>query len=123
MDVRTVPKYQKKSDVITINEFLKELDNTKLEHLFTDKEIDKFGRHKSYKSLAGRYLIKKIIIEHLKCGDHFRQIEILSTESGKPQVVIFGLVKRSGELVNLKAIDSSISHSRKFVSAMVVFSF
>ena len=73
------------------------------------------------RSLAGRYLVKKCIVEKLLQGENtYRELEIRNDPMGKPFLSysqeIAGLLQSRG-IINL---ECSITHSRNWVAGFVV---
>ena len=74
--------------------------------LFTPKELQLFPGKPNTGSLAGRYIIKKLLFDYLKAEGDFREIEILSNELGKP---LLGLSDQLKELVLQRGIMENIN--------------
>ena len=90
------------------------------DYYFIDHEI-KSAEHKNIvKSLGARYLIKKSILDFLQLEDEFSDIEIENEDSGKPVVRYDGRVKEKLEERGVNNIQVSISHSRNYVTTLVV---
>jgi len=92
-----------------------------LETLFTKKEIALFPGKANAGSLAGRYIIKKLLFSQLQHKGDFREIEILNDDFGKPTVEFSGRVKACCQKRKMEKICCSISHSRKRVVGMIIF--
>lgn len=90
---------------------------------FSEQEEFAYSFPQNASSLAGRYLIKKDLTDFLKKQDYMSEIEILNDNFGKPKIHlgsnILQLMKRSG----ISKIDCSISHSRKYITALTLISF
>ncbi len=96
-----------------LESFYKEIEKNGLEDFFLNEEIKLYGREVGKRSLAARWLVKKLIIEHYKNKVGFNDIMITSAENGKPILKIF----------NDKITDNiliSISHTKVRVSGLVV---
>lgn len=66
-----------------------------------------------YASLAGRFAAKEAVMKALgRGGMAFREIEIVRTPSGKPEVRLFGRMRRRADGLGVNGIAISISHSR-----------
>lgn len=87
---------------------------------FIDKEIKSVEYKNTLKSLGARYLIKKSILEFLKLGDDYHDIEIENEETGKPVVKYSGTVEKAIKNNDLRQIHVSISHSKKYVTTLVI---
>lgn len=112
----------KKYSIISIEKFQQIIQNKhKPETLFTDLELKQYPVKTRIKSLAGRFLIKKCIIEYLGCVDKSNEIEILNDALGKPVLKLYDTVKKTSEDLKIKSIFCSISHSRNWATALVIF--
>jgi holo-[acyl-carrier protein] synthase len=79
--------------------------------VYTDLEWEQCGT--SYASLAGRFAAKEAVMKALGVGGMaFRDIEIVRTRSGKPEVTLHGRMQRRAERIGVTAISVTISHSR-----------
>lgn len=114
-------QYEKRHEIILLDDWRERFNNkANFQKLFTPKELQLFPGKPNTGSLAGRYIIKKLLFDYLKAEGDFREIEILSNELGKP---LLGLSDQLKELVlqrGIKSISCSISHSRKRVVGMIV---
>jgi holo-[acyl-carrier protein] synthase len=67
----------------------------------------------SYASLAGRFAAKEAVMKALGVGGmKFRDIEIVRTASGKPEVRLAGRMLRRAQRLGLDVIKVTISHSQ-----------
>jgi len=80
---------------------------------FTTEEIGLYAGQSIPKSLAARWLIKEILIEHFGEVLSHQQISITSSETGKPVLHL-----SQPDITN--PIHISISHSKNYISAMVI---
>lgn len=79
--------------------------------VYTAVEWQQCGR--SFPSLAGRFAAKEAVMKALGVGGMaFRDIEIVRTSSGKPEVRLTGRMQRRAERLGVTRIAVSISHSR-----------
>ena len=79
--------------------------------VYTDVEWQQCGR--SFPSLAGRFAAKEAVMKSLGTGGMaFRDIEIVRTASGKPEVRLSGRMQRRAERLGVTRVIVSISHSR-----------
>lgn len=90
------------------------------DNYFMDREIKSVEHKNTVKSLGARYLIKKSILDFLKIEDEFTNIEIQNEETGKPVVKYTGKVERKINEQKVSNIQISISHSRNFVTTLVI---
>jgi holo-[acyl-carrier protein] synthase len=87
--------------------------------VYTDLEWQQCGR--SYPSLAGRFAAKEAVMKALGTGGMaFRDIEIVRTPSGKPEVRLSGRMQRRAVRLGVTRITVSISHSRDNAVAMAL---
>lgn len=114
-------QYEKRHEIMLLADWRERFsDKSVLQKLFTSKELQLFPDRSTSGSLAGRYIIKRLIFRHLKHEGDFRQIEILNDEFGKP---LLGLSDRMKGLCHSRGIQSiccSLSHSRKRVVGMII---
>ena len=95
-----------------------------LYRFFTETEIAYCA--KSVNCLGARFLVKKCVLDYLACekgfkGNHYREIEIMNNEMGKPLIRVFGDVHECVHELNIKDMFISISHSKHWVTGMVLF--
>jgi len=87
--------------------------------VFTELEWQQCAR--SYPSLAGRFAAKEAVMKSLGTGGMaFREIEIVRTASGKPEVRLAGRMQRRAERLGVTRIAVTISHSRDNAVAMAL---
>jgi len=106
-------RFTKYTKSLLLSEFDYLLQTHKLNEFFSDDEISAYGSEKGYKSLAARYLIKKILINHAQNLLNYSDISILNESNGKPRLL---LKKRYTET----NVHISLSHTRKRVSVLVI---
>ena len=86
-----------------------------LRSIFSDKEIDICRRKKTpHISLAGKFCVKEAVVKVLRGDVDIRNIEVLNTITGEPEIYISGQ-KRSD-------IKCSISHTKDTAIAVVIIS-
>jgi len=90
------------------------------EYFFNKNELKSVEHKNKIKSLGARYLIKKSILDYLNLHEDYKDIEIDSDEQGKPFVRFIGRVKKKIEEMGIGNVQVSISHSRNFISTLVV---
>lgn len=107
-----------------IDDFKKKLkDELSLGSVFTKKEQKQFPAEINTGSLAGRYVIKKLIFKHLKYEGNFHEIEILNDGFGKPILYLSGGIRELCSQRKIRTISCSISHSRRRVTGMIVIDY
>ena len=99
-----------------IEAILSEANNS----FFLDNELESVQYKNTAKSLGARYLIKKSIIDYLCLGDEFKDIEIKNHSNGNPVVQIYGKAKEVIDEKGIKNVQVSISHSRNYISTLVI---
>lgn len=110
------------NDIVEIDRIEKAISNEKfIKRVYTEKEIEiiekKGNKAASY---AGRFSAKEAISKALGTGVrdfNLTDIEILNDELGKPYVVLKNELK--DRMVNMR-IEISISHSKKYATAIAV---
>ena len=87
--------------------------------VFTDLEWQQCGR--SYPSLAGRFAAKEAVMKALGVGGmKFRDIEIVRTPSGKPEVRLSGRMQARADRLGVSRVAVTISHSRDNAVAVAI---
>lgn len=92
-----------------------------LNRVFTARELDASVR--KVESLAGRFAAKEAVAKALGCGIgdvSWKEIEILRTDSGAPQLVLHGAATQMAAEQGLTNWSLSLSHSKCHAIAMVV---
>jgi len=92
--------------------------------LFTQTELDYCAQR--IQCLGARFLIKECIFDYLESEmghvtKNYREIEIINNEFKKPMIRLFNGISECVTRLNIKEILISISHSRKWISGMVLF--
>lgn len=90
------------------------------DYYFIDEEIKSVEHKNAVKSLGARYLIKKTVLDFLKLGEEFNDIEIENEDSGKPVIKYRGKVEEQVKKQNISNIQASISHSRNYIATLVI---
>jgi phosphopantetheine--protein transferase-like protein len=94
-----------------------------LSGFFTKTELEKYFNGRTFNRLAARLLAKEIIIEQLKLHNDYLEISILNDTYGKPHIEFTGETTTAISSRGLKDIHLSLSHSKKSVTAFVVFEY
>jgi holo-[acyl-carrier protein] synthase len=94
-----------------------------LQKIFTPSEIAYCVKHnKQSRHFAGRFAAKEAIAKALGCGfGHklsWHDVEILNHATGKPYVI---LSQKASTLFNAPVIHLSISHCKKYASAVAIW--
>ena len=116
--------YVKHVDLIAKAEFLRIFTEVEaLEDWFTEGELQAFTFPRNAGSLGARYLIKKRICEQVGVNDMRKEIEILNDAYGKPQMSYQDNLSDAIESAGIRNIMCSISHSRNYITGMIIFCF
>ena len=97
-----------------------------LNKIYTPKEIEYCNSKgvQAYASFAARFATKEAVAKLLQTGFdgsvHWREIEVINTEKGVPEVVLYGDTKRLAEEKGINYIKVSLSHSRESAISMVI---
>lgn len=109
---------------LTLVKSLEEIKEFFLENLednfFTENELKLAEQKNVIKSLGARYLIKKSILEYLDIENKYKDIEIVNHSTGKPIVTFMASVKEKIRESGITNVQVSISHSRNFISSIVI---
>ncbi|MFO7828260.1 MAG: hypothetical protein R6V23_06550 [Bacteroidales bacterium] len=90
------------------------------DYYFIENEIKSSENKNIIKSLGSRYLAKKSILDYLDLKDEYHDIEIQNEQNGKPVVTVKGRVKEVLSKRNIQKVHISISHSKNYVSVLVI---
>jgi holo-[acyl-carrier protein] synthase len=102
-----------------VDEVLAEWGDKFLARVFTEREIEMYGDRKE--SLAARFAAKEAVIKALDAagrGVSFKDIEVLSSASGRPVVRLTGKAREIADAASIKDLTVSLSHSRTNAVAM-----
>ena len=89
--------------------------------IFTTKEVELYSNRVD--SLAARFAGKEAVFKALsKPGLYlsWQDIEITTTEDGRPRVSLSGAALKRAEELGLKSLEISVSHSRENAVAVVL---
>jgi holo-[acyl-carrier protein] synthase len=92
-----------------------------LKRIYTDTEIDRYGNNLD--SLTVRFAGKEAAFKALGgagFGFSWREIEILSGEGGKPEVLLYGRAREKARDLGLAGLEISLSHSKEYGIALVI---
>ena len=91
---------------------------------FTEKEIKYCQSYKvSYPHFAGKLGAKEAVVDTLGLNSrkvNLKEIEILNSPSGQPQIGLFGKIREKSEKMKVKRFLISISHSENYAIANVI---
>jgi holo-[acyl-carrier protein] synthase len=113
-------------DIVKTNRMEKWLENKELLERYFDKNEIAFvlsrGKNASL-SLAARFAAKEAFGKALGtglCGFTLKDIMIINTENGKPEVKLQGSAKKAFEKSGAQRVHVSLSHERENAIAMIV---
>jgi holo-[acyl-carrier protein] synthase len=92
-----------------------------LNRVFTKDELAIYG-HLPH-ALAASFASKEAVMKLLGTGNRgvaWREIEQLNHPSGKPYIRLNGRAKKVAEILGLKEIDVSMSHSKEYATATAI---
>ena len=108
-------------EISRIRDVLNSYQSRFLKRIFTDPEIA-YCRGRA-PNLAGRFAAKEATMKALGTGVRgvsWKDIEISRKDSGAPYVLLHGRAARRADILGLKDVSLSISHSRDYAVAFVV---
>lgn len=108
--------YQELSEIKTVKELENFFNENSYNTFFSDDELNAVQNKNQIKSLGARYLIKKSILDYYHLNDSFKEIEIVNGKNGKPELILMDQLKN----VIQNKIHISLSHSRNYISTLVV---
>lgn len=81
---------------------------------------------KKLRCLAARFVIKKCVLDYLAsekgyAGKNYSEIEVVNNKLGQPMLRLFSGVGECVKELKIRDILISISHSRNWITGMVVF--
>lgn len=89
-------------------------------HFFSEEESEGFPGKTNARSLMGKFLIKKIVLEKLQTTD-YRALEIKTDHFGKPYLKFSNEIAGLCHSKKVEQIQFSISHSKEWIAVLVVF--
>jgi holo-[acyl-carrier protein] synthase len=121
-------------DIVEIEEIKKSIENSKrfVQRVFTEHEKE-YCEHKidKYPHYAARYAVKEAVMKALGTGwdkgIQWKQVEVTNgnrrteTGVGKPEIRLSGEALKHAEEMGVNNIFVSLSHSRDYAVASVIF--
>lgn len=107
-------------EIARIEEAIKRWGERFLQRVYTEPEL-KLYRHR-IPSLAARFAAKEAVIKALGVsnrGLYWKDIEILSAQTGQPMVNLYGTAKQRASQLGLHRLAVSLTHSRQYALATV----
>ncbi|NOQ27669.1 MAG: hypothetical protein GQ564_20080 [Bacteroidales bacterium] len=112
--------YKELTRINSVEEIKEFFSKNLQDNFFTENELKLAEKKNVIKSLGARYLIKKTILEYLDIENKYKDIEIVNHSTGKPIVIFTGSVKEKIRESGITNVQVSISHSRNFISSIVI---
>lgn len=112
-------------EVLRIGQMIERHAEVFLNRVFTDDEIRYCQRRKEYtQHYAGRWAAKEAVMKTLGTGWSrgvgWRDIEICSSQSGAPSIILRGAAREIAEQAGIANVLISISHCRTFATATAI---
>ena len=112
-------------EIVRIGEMIERHEDHFLTRVFTDDEITYCQRRKeSCQHFAGRWAAKEAVMKTLGTGFikgiSWKDIEIVSSKSGKPFIKLFGGTANFADKIGIKEILITISHCRAYATATAI---
>ena len=110
-------------DLVYIKRFEKCIDdNTFLNSIFNEQEIEYIKKHKTLDTIAGLFAAKEAMLKALKKGINnysLKDIEISHDSNNAPYIILHGNIEKDYHINN---ISLSISHDGDYAVAIVLLS-
>ena len=112
-------------EVVRIGQMIERHGEVFLNRVFTDDEIRYCQRRREYtQHYAGRWAAKEAVMKTLGTGWSrgvgWRDIEICSSKSGQPSIILRGAAREIAQQAGICDVLISISHCRSFATATAV---
>jgi len=112
-------------EVVRIGQMIERHGEIFLNRVYTDDEIRYCQRRKEYtQHFAGRWAAKEAVMKTLGTGWSrgvgWRDIEICSSRSGAPSIVLRGAAREIAQQAGICDVLISISHCRSFATATAI---
>ena len=107
-------------DLVDINRFKNSInDDTFLNKVFNEKEIEYIKKHESLDTIAGIFAAKEAMLKAIKKGINnysLKDIEISHDDNNAPFIILHNNIKSDYDIDN---ISLSISHDKDYAIAIV----
>ena len=113
-------------EISRIKDAIEKSGDTFLNRVYTKQEIEYCESHKAakYQHYAGRFATKEAVSKLIKTGFsngvELKDIEVINTPLGSPEVILTGRALEIFNELSYKEISVSISHSKEYAISMVV---
>ncbi len=96
-----------------------------LSKIFSQQEIEYSNRRRfPFEHLSARFAAKEAVLKAFGRGFsimNVRDVEIVNNPSGRPEVVLRGRMEVLRRQMKIERILLSLSHTRRYAQAMVIF--
>ena len=92
-----------------------------LTRVYTNTELN-YCKNKPSR-LAARFAAKEAVMKVLGIGAlgmNWREIEVVSTENGPPEIQLYGKIKDKASVIGITGLSLSLSHEKKYAVACVI---
>jgi phosphopantetheine--protein transferase-like protein len=114
--------YSKEVNMIKLDDFISLFSSSEsCDKWFSLTENTTYPFPGRARSLAARYMVKKIIGEKLNELNKVHEIEILNNSFGKPEINLGKSISKKAEQMGIKKIICSLSHSKNYAIGMTIF--
>lgn len=108
------------TDIVEIDRIRKNIENCRfLAKVYHPDELCSLGKPLSAQSLAARFAAKEAVIKALGSFVPFRDVMVLRTDSGAPQLVLTGKAKIHADALGLTQWEVTLSHCKEYAVAFV----
>jgi holo-[acyl-carrier protein] synthase len=93
--------------------------------VFSDREIEYCARHaQAHIHYGARFAVKEAFLKAIGIGlgrgVHLREIEVVNEPSGQPKLMLYGGAQDFFQKAGVRTAHLSITHTKKYASAMVL---
>ena len=112
-------------EIVRIGEMIERHGELFLQRVYTEDEIKYCQRHReALQHYAGRWAAKEAVMKTLGTGFTkgvgWKDIQVVSTRSGKPVIELRGGALRVSEMIGIDDVLISISHCRAYATATAI---
>ncbi len=108
-----------------IEKIIQKWDEKFLCRVFSDREIEYCGKHaQAHIHYGARFAVKEAFLKAISLGlgrgVRLREIEVVNEQSGQPTLKLYGGAQDFYQSVGITSAHLSITHTKKYSSAMVL---
>ena len=115
------------NDIVSVPDIEQSINNSWrfVERVFSQNEQD-YSENKlnKYQRYAGYFAVKEAVMKALGTGWNegvqWKHIEVKHDPSGRPQVELHQEAKKQAELLQVKTIHISLSHTEQYATAIAI---